>query len=346
MRSNDSRAAAAVSSDGRGGRDALVGVDIGGTKTAICVSLEAPQVLWRHEFATRPEDGPEHALRSIVAAIHRGLAETNCTATAIGVSCGGPLDRRAGVIQAPPNLSTWLDVRITDLLTAEIGVPCALENDANAGALAEHRFGAGRGIEDMIFLTLGTGVGAGLILQNQLFRGASNMAGEIGHVRLTEHGPIGHGKIGSVEGWVSGGGMARLGVQIIQDALAKGEETTLARKLDGLTARDIAAELRNGDAIARKIVAISGSRLGEALAVLVDLLNPGRIVMGGLALRLGEELMSAARSTLQKEALADSASMCEIVPAQLGERIGDVAALCVATEVAVPKQQTSIRWNR
>lgn len=221
-----------------------------------------------------------------------------------------------------------------------------MENDANAGALAEHRFGAGRGIEDMIFLTLGTGVGAGLILQNQLFRGSSNMAGEIGHVRLTEHGPIGHGKIGSVEGWVSGGGMARLGVQIIQDALAKGEETTLAGKLDGLTARDIAAELRNGDAIARKIVTISGSRLGEALAVLVDLLNPGRIVMGGLALRLGEELMSAARSTLQKEALADSVSICEIVPAELGERIGDVAALCVATEIAARKQHTSIPSKR
>jgi glucokinase len=134
--------------------------------------------------------------------------------------------------------------------------------------------------------------------------------------------------------------MARLGVEVIQSALAKGEETTLAPKLNGLTARDIAAELRNGDPIARRIVAISGSRLGEALAVLVDVLNPQRIVMGGLALRLGEELIAAARTTLEKEALVDSVSICEIVPAQLGERIGDVAALCVAMELTVLKQRT------
>ena len=214
-------------------------------------------------------------------------------------------------------------------------MPCALENDANAGALAEHRFGAGRGIDHMIFLTLGTGVGAGLILNNQLFRGASNMAGEIGHVRLTEHGPAGHGKDGSVEGWASGGGMARMGVQLIQEALANGEHTSLAEKLSNLTAREIATELRNGDPVARRIVAVSGGRLGEALAILIDVLNPQRIVMGGLALRLGEEFIASARTMLYREGLADSVNACEIVPAELGERIGDVAALCVAMEVPV-----------
>ena len=331
---NGSREAAGLPRGPRTSRNVLVGVDIGGTKTAICLSAGVPHILWRREFATLPQDGPEHALHSIICCIHKGLAETGCTATAIGVSCGGPLDSSAGIILSPPNLWTWCDVAITSLLRTEFAVPCALENDANAGALAEHRFGAGRDVKHMVFLTLGTGVGAGLILNDQLFRGASSMAGEIGHVRLTEHGPVGHGKDGSVEGWASGGGMARLGMQVIQDALAHGEPTTLADKFDGLTARAIAAELRNGDPVARRIVALSGSRLGEALAILVDVLNPEKIVLGGLALRFGEELIASARASLRREALANAVRICEVVPAELGERIGDVAALCVAMEVA------------
>lgn len=321
----------------RSADNVLVGVDIGGTKTAVCFSVEPPHVIWRREFPTRPQDGPEHALQTLVAAIREGLAETACKPAAIGVSCGGPLDTVAGVIRCPPNLWTWRDVPITSLLTREFGSPCALENDANAGALAEHRFGAGRGIQHMIFLTLGTGLGAGLILNNQLFRGASNMAGEIGHVRLTEHGPVGHGKEGSVEGWASGGGMARMAQQLVLDAISRGEKTSLAGKLSGLTTRDIADELRNGDSVARHIVALSGCRLGEALAILVDVLNPERIVLGGLALRLGEEFLTMARSALHKEALAESVNVCQIVPAALGERIGDVAALCVAMEVVLPE---------
>jgi glucokinase len=334
MHSNDSRDDDAIRRRREGAPGALVGVDIGGTKTAICLSVDMPEVLWREEFATSPEAGPDHALRSIVGTIRRAVAETGHAPVAVGVSCGGPLDGEAGVIQGPPNLWTWHDVAITSLLRAEFGVPCSLENDANAGALAEHRFGAGRGTQHMIFLTMGTGFGAGLILNNQLYRGASNMAGEIGHVRLTEHGPVGHGKQGSVEGWASGGGMSRLGVQMIQETLARGEVTTLVAKLAGLTARDVAIELRNGDAAAKRIVQLCGERLGGALAILVDVLNPQKIVMGGLAGYFGQHLLDPARLTLEREALAGSVDACEVVPAQLGERIGDVAALCVAMDLS------------
>lgn len=333
MRLNDNQVSAQSSSAPGAARSALIGVDIGGTKTAICISTGLPEVLWRHEFPTQPEDGPEPALRKIIAAIHQGLKATECSPKGIGVSCGGPLDSVAGVIHAPPNLSTWLDVPITSLLTREFGIPCALENDANAGALAEHRFGAGRGVQHMIFLTLGTGFGAGLILQNRLFRGASNMAGEIGHVRLSVHGPVGHGKEGSVEGWASGGGIARMGARMVEEAIANSEQTPLAQKVPGLTTRNIAAELQNNDEVAKRIVALSGHRLGEALAILVDIINPQRIVLGGLALRLGDHLLEPARETLEKEALPESVAACEIVTAQLGERIGDVAALCVADDV-------------
>ncbi len=307
-----------------------VGIDIGGTKTAIVLSAEPPHVLWRAEFPTLPENGPQHAIEKITALIHRGLAELGGEATSLGVSCGGPLDRTTGVIQRPPNLPTWDNVPLKALLEAEFQAPCRVENDANAGAVAEHRFGAGQGCRHMVFLTMGTGLGAGLILNGAIFHGAGAMAGEIGHVRLTPQGPTGYGKQGSVEGWASGGGMAQHAVDAVKEALRTGTATSLAGKLQTLTARDIGLAAAANDEVAIRIVAETGRRLGDALAILVDLLNPERIVIGGLALRLGETLLGPARSRMQAESLPSSAAACRIVPAQLGESIGDVAALCVA----------------
>ena len=166
----------------------LIGVDIGGTKTAVVLSAQPPSVLARTEFPTLPAQGPGPAIELIKQSIHRlvdSQAIDRSRLGAIGVSCGGPLDRIAGVIQAPPNLATWDDVPIASVLRQEFGLDCRLENDANAGAVAEHRHGAGRGARHMIFLTMGTGFGAGVIADGRLLAGASGQAGEIGHVRLT-----------------------------------------------------------------------------------------------------------------------------------------------------------------
>jgi glucokinase len=305
----------------------LAGIDIGGTKTAVVLSVAPPHIAWRAEFPTFPERGPDHALKQVVALLRRGSDETGGKISAIGVSCGGPLDRVRGMIQRPPNLWTWDDVPIKDLLEAEFDVPCRIENDANAGAVAEHQFGAGQGCQHLVFLTLGTGLGAGLILDGRIFRGASNMAGEIGHVRLTEDGPNGHDKAGSAEGWASGAGMARQGAAMIREA---GELTQLSGKLDTLTARDIGLAFEQGDAVAGRIIEQAGRRLGEAIAILVDILNPERVIVGGLALRLGDKLLDPARASMRVEALPTSAAACSIVPAQLGESIGDIAAICIA----------------
>jgi len=308
----------------------LVGVDIGGTKTAIVLCAKPPHTLWRAEFPTLPEQGPEHALASIIRLVQEGLAATGGTLATLGVSCGGPLDRVRGIIQRPPNLPTWDDVPVKDILQAEFGVSCSLENDANAGAVAEHRFGAGRGCQHIVFLTLGTGLGAGLIFNGHIFRGASSMAGELGHVRLTEDGPNGYNKAGSVEGWASGGGMARHAAEAVREAIAAGQSTSLAGKLANLTARDIGIAMAAGDAVAAHIVEQTGHRLGEALAILVDILNPERIVIGGLALRFGEHLLGPARRRMHAEALPAAAASCSVVPAELGESVGDVAAICIA----------------
>lgn len=307
-----------------------MGVDIGGTKTAVVFCKEPLKILWRREFATRPELGADHAIEKILDLIQCGQNETGYRIHSIGISCGGPLDRYQGIIQRPPNLWTWNDVPIKTILEEEFGIPCALENDANAGAVAEHQFGAGQGSRHMVFLTLGTGLGAGLILNGQIFRGASSLAGEIGHVRLTETGPNGYDKEGSVEGWASGAGMALHAADTVRAAIASCEPTILAGKLPDISARDIGAAVLEGDEVAHRIVRQTGGRLGEALAVLVDILNPERIVVGGLALRFGEHLLEPARKRMQEEALPAAAAACSVVPAGLGEQIGDAAAICIA----------------
>jgi glucokinase len=314
-------------------KNALVGVDVGGTKTAVLVSLEAPSVLDRIEFPTKPAKGPEPALALIKAGIRDLLSKHRLKPTAIGVSCGGPLDHIGGIIQAPPNLSTWVDVPIKAILEDEFHVTCRVENDANAGAVAEHRFGAGQGCQNMVFLTMGTGLGAGIITDGRLYHGANDFAGEIGHVRLTRSGPVGYHKAGSVEGWASGGGMVQVAVKAVKAALKRDESTLLAGLLKAgtpITARDVAVAARKGDAVAARVLRSTARRLGETMAILVDILNPERIVIGGLAMRLGDTLLGPAREVMQREALPYSSAVCQVVPAQLDERIGDVAALCVA----------------
>ncbi|HVN63507.1 MAG TPA: ROK family protein [Candidatus Binataceae bacterium] len=312
-----------------------VGVDIGGTKTAIVLSSKPPEIDARIEFPTLPEKGPERAIQLINGGIETLLKRRRAKSqiAGIGVSCGGPLDRIRGVIESPPNLPTWDGVPIVSILRRRFGVRCRLENDANAGAVAEHRYGAGRGCRNMVFLTMGTGLGAGLILENRLFRGSNDLAGEVGHLRLTRGGPIGHGKHGSAEGWISGGGVAQVAAAMVTDAVRRGEKTTLAALLQAhglLTARDVGLAAARKDAIATRVVRATGERLGAVLAILVDLFNPDAIVIGGLALRLGDTLLAPAREVLNQEALSQPAAACRVLPAALGERIGDVAALCVA----------------
>jgi len=316
----------------------LVGVDIGGTKTAVVVSQQPPEVAGRIEFATAQGRGPGHAIESIKAAI-RELLSAQDTApesiAGIGVSCGSPLDPVAGVIQSPPNLASWIDVPIVEILAREFSCRVSLENDANAGAMAEHRYGAGRGCQHMIFLTMGTGLGAGIIANGRLYRGASDSAGEIGHVRLTRTGPVGYRKAGSVEGWASGGGMAQVAERELEAARRRGQHSLLIDRSEGsVTAHDVLRAAQAGDKLALRIIAICGRKLGETLAILVDVLNPERIVVGGLALRFGELVLGPARSRMRREALAHAAAACEVVPAALDERIGDVAALCLALEAA------------
>jgi glucokinase len=320
------------------GQSVFVGVDIGGTKTSVSVAHNPPLILWRAEFPTLPEKGPDHAIEGILQRIREGLdanGQTLHDIASIGVSCGSPLDSKSGVILAPPNLSTWKAVPIKQLLEDQFGVPCYVENDANAAALAEFHFGAGQGMRNVVFLTMGTGLGAGIILNGQLYRGSGDAAGEIGHVRLSASGPVGHGKAGSVEGWASGGGMAQVAAKAAEQALADGKSSALGNTVADfaqMTAKHVWEAAQAGDKVACDVIQTSGERLGEAIAILVDILNPDRVIVGGLALRMGDAILEPARTVVRTEALQANAERCAIVSAALGEQLGDIAALCVALQ--------------
>jgi len=300
----------------------VIGLDIGGTKCAVILADSTGSIIssTRIPTTTYPET---------IAQLFREVEKFNPSGgTLFGVSCGDPQDAKRGVILSPPNLPGWDNVQITSMLEKQFGGKAYLMNDANAGALAEWRFGAGRGSENMVFITCGTGFGAGLILNNRLYEGTSGAAGEIGHVRLEPDGPIGYGKAGSVEGFCSGGGIAQLARRIIG---AEGLTSAFgAKPVDQITAREVGVAADAGDPLAVKILSESGRYLGRALAVLVDILNPQRIVLGSVFVRCRRHLEPSMNETLRREGLAHAVSACQIVPAELGESIGDIAAVTVA----------------
>ena len=296
-----------------------LGIDLGGTKTALVLGDATPRVHKRIVFPTRAERGPQAIIDEIIREGERLLAEHDIVAA--GVSCGAPLDPVRGLVQSPPNLPGWDDIPLRDLLQQAWRLPVAIRNDANAGALAEWRYGSGRGTKNFIFLTFGTGLGAGLILNGELYEGTSFLAGEVGHVRIAEDGPVGHGKAGSFEAFCSGPGLQRL---------ARWRPEAYGKEIAELSTEEITRRAHAGNPACVQLVADSGRYLGRGLAMLVDVLNPQVIAIGSMALRLGDLLLEPARQVVRQEALPGAAEVCRIVPAELGESIGDLAALCVA----------------
>ena len=307
----------------------VVGIDIGGTKCAVSHGDLSARVDGSVRFPTAGMNFDDILPRFVDAVDSIRSDRAGAPPEAIGISCGGPLDSGTGTILSPPNLPGWDDVPIVDLLSGETGVPCFLENDANACALAEWRFGAGRGTSDMVFCTMGTGFGAGLILGGRLHRGIRDGAGEIGHVRLTPDGPYGYGKHGSVEGYCGGSGIADLARIRIRERHGQGEDVGLP---DEPNAKDVGDAAEAGNPLAAAIYSEVGTMLGRALAVLIDLLNPELIVVGSIFARSEELIRPAMEEAIAAEALPLNRALCRIAPAELGERLGDIASLTVAVE--------------
>ena len=311
----------------------LTGIDIGGTKCAVLTG-DGENIIERISF-------PTTNVTDTLSAIYAAVEKVGC-GDAIGVSCGGPLDSERGVILSPPNLPGWDNIAIVRELTQRFSVPAGLENDANACTLAEWRFGAGRGSKNMIFLTFGTGMGAGLILDGRLYRGTSGMAGEIGHVRMERFGPCGYGKAGSFEGFCSGGGIRQIGQTVAREKLQTGQTVGFCQSaddLDRITAKSIAEAAAGGDADAIRVYEICGEKLGQGLSVLIDVLNPEKIVIGSIYERSGALLKTSMEAAIARESLAAARSVCRVVPAELGDSVGDFAAIVVAADALERSQE-------
>jgi glucokinase len=312
----------------------LAGLDIGGTKCAASLGRvvgDGVEPLARRAFPTPPS--PDATMGQLGDTLAGLMAEHRASPAAVGVSCGGPLSSALGLVLGPPNLPGWERVDVLSPLRARFSVPAALQNDANACALAEWRWGAGRGCRTMAFLTFGTGMGAGLIIDGRLHSGVSDMAGEIGHVRLERDGPVGYGKAGSVEGFCSGGGIAQLARAMAERALAAGEAPAFCRapdELELITAQRVGEAAQAGDGLALEVWRVVGEQLGRTLAILVDLLNPERIVIGSIYGRQRALLEPVVQRVLACEALPIALAACQVLPAGLGERVGDYASLSVA----------------
>lgn len=300
----------------------IIGIDIGGTKCALS-TLNNGRVVEVERFAT---GSPGETLPRIYGWLENHTDPE--TPPKIGISCGGPLDESRGLILSPPNLPGWDAVPIVEEIEKRTGGQARLMNDANAGALAEWRFGAGKGARHLVFLTCGTGFGAGLVLNGQIYSGANGNAGEIGHVRLSPEGPVGYGKAGSAEGWCSGGGLtqyAQAHAAALRKALSLPEGTDIV-------ARHVGEAAALGCPEALELLTTFGQRLGQTLSILIDLLNLDTIVIGSIFVRCESWLRPPMEAVIAQEALPQNAAACRIVPAALGEAIGNYAAIAAAPE--------------
>ena len=316
-------------SDGAAGGREAIGLDVGGTKIAAVRIRPDGTILAREEVPTPAED-MEATLRAMIAA---GDAVRTDAVAVVGVGAAGLVQKGTGVLTFAPNLA-WRDVPISERVGGALGLPTITDNDANVAAWGEFRFGAGRGYDDLLLITIGTGIGGGVIAGGKLFRGAHGFAAEIGHFIVEPGGPLcGCGNHGCWEQVASGHAIARGGRAAVTEhptsaiaALAHGDPANVNGQL-------VTEAAQAGDPIAEGIFATVGRRLGEGIAGLVNILDPAIVVIGGGAIAAGELLLSPARVAFGDSVEApDHRPPVAIVAAELGNEAGAVGAAALALE--------------
>lgn len=300
----------------------VLAFDIGGTKLAAGVVDQAGGV---HSFAVVPTDaslGPDDGMRRLFDLGRRVVDESGVPwgeIELIGIGCGGPLDPASGVLIAPPHLTGWVDVPLVARAEKALGRPAVLENDATAAAAGEHRFGAGAGTRNMIYLTISTGVGGGSVVDGRLYRGATGNGGELGHVTVDWQGREcrGCGRRGCLEAYVSGTSIA---------------ERAAEAGLEGATAADVAAAARAGDPRAVSVWDETVEALACGVTSIVNLFEPEMVVVGGGVSGTGEQLLGPVRERVHAQAMSPAGEVVRIVTAALGDRVGVVGAAAIAIE--------------
>lgn len=297
-------------------RYSVFGISIGGTKTAVTHAYYDGKFssIEKKLFPTNPNQ-PEIEIQTIFDSID----SFNYPVDVISLVSGGPQDTQKGLLLKPPHLPGFDNYPIVDVLKNKYDCEVFFLNDADACALAEYKLGAGQGYKNMAYLTFGTGIGSGLILDRKLYTGHNGMAGEIGHVRLSESGPVGYDRKGSVEGYVAGGNIPNWAKEFIKD-----KESSLHHYKE-LTTKDIAIEARNGDKAAKEIFDEVANRLGETISILLDVLNLDVVVIGGIYPRCLDLLEDKVNKSAKKNSI--NYRVCKILPSKLEEKIDDYSSL-------------------
>jgi glucokinase len=311
-------------------RHPVLALDIGGTKLAVAVVTAGGSAHGVVVEPTRREEGWRAVVDRLFAMGRRAVSQAGLgDIQAVGIGCGGPLDAAGGVLLSPPHLPGWIDVPIGSLAAEAFRVPTALQNDATAAAMAEYRFGAGRGVDTMLYLTVSTGVGGGAVIGGSLHLGAAGNGGEFGHVTVRRGGRLCTcGRHGCVEAYASGTSIALRA----HEALAGGTPSSLAR-LDAVTAADVTSAAAAGDVLAREVWAETVELLGSAVTDLVNVFEPDLVVLGGGVTRSGAMLLDPIRELVAREAMPPAAGAAKVVLAGLGDLVGVVGAGAVAHDL-------------
>ncbi len=319
------------------GRGMVAGIDMGATHISLMIANCAAQPIREAEIAINIADGPEHCLNQADALLHEvaeGAGIEIKDLLAIGIGVPGPIQSEAGMVVAPPIMPGWDRFPIRATLEKRWGCPISLNNDAELGAVGEWAYGAGRSTRNLAYIKVGTGVGAGLLLDGHTYRGASGSAGEIGHLTMDVDGELCTcGNRGCLETLASGPAIAR---RAQRDA-ASGKQTQLALQDNGaaLTARDVAAAASRGDLLSQQIIVEAGKHLGIAIAGLVNLINPNMIVVGGGVAQIGDFFLEPVRHEVRRRSLPASVRVVQITTALLGRRSCAIGAVVQALSIAL-----------
>jgi glucokinase len=313
--------------------DIYAGIDLGGTKILVLVSGADGKVLGDARLPTEAHQGVDAVISRIVQATHDAASEAGVALDdirAVGVSAPGPVDTNDGVITDPPNLPGWRNVPLARILADRLKRPVVLENDANCQGLAEHEFGAGRGYQHMIFMTISTGIGGGIIIDNELYTGASGAAGEVGHIAVSVDGPTcGAGHVGCLEAFASGTAIAKRAMELIAEGRLE-RTARIAEHNPPLDAEDVYRASQEGEAEAGAIIERAGRYLGIGMASLINAFNPQAIVVGGGMVNMGDAIMGPAIETARARSFGQTFTDVQIREGELGERAGALGAIAVA----------------
>ncbi|MGQ9573146.1 MAG: ROK family protein [Dehalococcoidia bacterium] len=313
----------------------LAAVDLGGSKILSVIGEADGRRLAEDRRATSAEEGPEVVLERIVVSLEKALAKAGLQRrdlAGVGICSPGPCDIEAGVVRGAPNLPDWRNVPICRYVEERLGVCTRLENDATAAALGEHVYGAGRGCHHLIYMTVSTGIGGGLIIDEKVYRGATGLAGEIGHMTIEPDGPrCGCGNRGCLEALASGTAIAARGRELV----AQGGSALLARLAEEegrVTGEMVCRAAEEGDGPSRDIIERAGHYLGIGLANLVNIFNPEIIVIGGGMAKAGELLLGPARAEMEARAFPQAVKAVQVKPAELGDYVGVMGMIALLRE--------------